>query len=152
MNRENIVDISKIEKLCKEYELEELRLNIAQDWSEDKSLSKTDHISGYSLEQIDYLKKNFSKNIKGKAPWTWSDCFWVKTGIYMTVEGNLKVCALNTDTESLGNIFKDSIDVILNTKRMNEIREGCNKDMPSKHCENCSYKELSPILEKLISQ
>ena len=41
----------------------------------------------------------------------------------MTVEGNLKVCALNTDTESLGNIFKDSIDVILNTKRMNEIRE-----------------------------
>ena len=51
------------------------------------------------MEQIDYLKKNYSKNIKGKAPWTWSDCFWVKTGIYMTVEGNLKVCALNTDTD-----------------------------------------------------
>ena len=150
VNRENIDDISKIEQLCKEYELEELRLNIAQDWSEDKSISKTDRISGYSLEQINYLKKNYSKNIKGKAPWTWSDCFWVKTGIYMTVEGNLKVCALNTDTESLGNIFKDPISKILNTKRMNEIREGCNKDAPSKHCENCSYKELSPILEKLI--
>ena len=75
MNTENIVDISKIGELCKEYNLEELRLNIAQDWSEDKSLSVTDHISGYSLKQIDYLKKNYSKNIKGKAPWTWSDCF-----------------------------------------------------------------------------
>ena len=151
MNRENIVDISKIEKLCKEYELEELRLNIAQDWSEDKSLSKTDHISGYSLEQIDYLKRISLKTLR-KSTLDLVDCFWVKTGIYMTVEGNLKVCALNTDTESLGNIFKDSIDVILNTKRMNEIQEGCGKDMPSKHCENCSYKELSPILEKLISQ
>ena len=70
----------------------------------------------------------------------------------MTVEGNLKVCALNTDTASLGNIFKDPIDKILNSEKMNEIRDGCNKDIPSKHCENCSYKELSPILEKLISQ
>ena len=68
----------------------------------------------------------------------------------MTVEGNIKVCALNTDTKSLGNIFKDPIHEILNTKRMNEIREGCKKDEPTKHCKNCSYKELSPILEKLI--
>ena len=127
MNTENIVDISKIGELCKEYNLEELRLNIAQDWSEDKSLSVTDHISGYSLKQIDYLKKNYSKNIKGKAPWTWSDCFWVKTGIYMTVEGNIKVCALNTDTKSLGNIFKDSIHEILNNKRMNEIAKDVKK-------------------------
>ena len=35
---------------------------------------------------------------------------------------------------------------------MNEIRIGCNTDIPSKHCENCSYKELSPILEKLIAK
>ena len=68
----------------------------------------------------------------------------------MTVEGNIKVCALNTDTKSLGNIFKDPINKIFNTERMNEIREGCKKDKPTKHCKNCSYKELSPILEKLI--
>tara|TARA_Y100000996_G_C22512679_1_gene639090 strand:- start:1 stop:921 length:921 start_codon:yes stop_codon:yes gene_type:complete len=152
VNRENIIDISKIDELCKEYNLEELRLNIAQDWSEEKSIENTNFISGYSNEQISYLKDNYSANIKGKAPWTWSDCFWVNTGIYMTVEGNLKVCALNTDTESLGNIFKEPVDKILNSKKMNEIREGCNKNIPSKHCENCSYKELSPILEKLISQ
>ena len=152
VNTQNINDIAKIEKLCKTYDLEELRLNIAQDWSEDKSITNTDTISGYSKEQIDFLKNNYSEKIKGKAPWTWSDCFWVNTGIYMTVEGNLKVCALNTDTESIGNIFNEPINKILNSKKMSEIRNGCNTNKPSKHCENCSYKELSPILEKLIAR
>jgi radical SAM protein with 4Fe4S-binding SPASM domain len=152
VNTENIDDISKVKKhICDEYDLEELRLNIAQDWSEDKSLSNSDFISGYSSKQINFLKENYSSNIKGKAPWIYSDCFWVNTGIYMTVEGNLKVCALNTDTESLGNIFKDPVEEILNSKKMNEIRDGCNNNSPAKHCNNCSYKELSPILEKLIS-
>ena len=152
VNKENINDISKIDQLCDTYKLEELRLNIAQDWSEEKSISNSKTISGYTHDQINYLKTNYSQNIKGKAPWTWSDCFWVNTGIYMTVEGNLKVCALNTDTESLGNIFDKPLDQILNSKKMNEIRIGCNTDIPSKHCENCSYKELSPILEKLIAK
>tara|TARA_B100000989_G_C19478588_1_gene444086 strand:+ start:275 stop:1195 length:921 start_codon:yes stop_codon:yes gene_type:complete len=152
VNTENINDIIKIDKLCKTYKLEELRLNIAQDWSEDKSITNSDKISGYSAEQINFLKSNYSENIKGKAPWTWSDCFWVNTGIYMTVDGNLKVCALNTDTESIGNIFNEPIKEILNSKKMNEIRSGCNKNIPSKHCENCSYKELSPLLEKLIAR
>lgn len=151
VNTQNINDISKIEELCNEYKLEELRLNIAQDWSEEKSISNSDKISGYTNEQLKYLKENYVKNIKGKAPWTWSDCFWVNTGIYMTVEGNLKVCALNTDTESLGNIFNDSIDKILNSKKMNDIRDGCLNDVPSEHCKNCSYKELSPVLEKLFA-
>lgn len=150
VNKENILDISKIDDLCKIYKLEELRLNIAQDWSENKNISHSNTISGYTSEQMEYLKENYSKNIKGKAPWTWSDCFWVNTGIYMTVEGNLKVCALNTDTESLGNIFEKSLYEILNSKKMNEIRNGCKNNIPSKHCQNCSYKELSPILEKLI--
>ena len=152
VNNENIIDISKIDELCKEYKLEELRLNIAQDWSEDNSISKYDKISGYTMDQINYLKKNYSQNIKGKAPWTWSDCFWVKTGIYMTVNGDLKVCALNTDTKSIGNIFNDTLDKSLNSLKMQEIRNGCSKNIPSKHCINCSYKELSPILEKLIPQ
>lgn len=150
VNNENIIDIPKIDELCKEYKLEELRLNIAQDWSEENSISKYDKISGYSIDQINYLKKNYSQNIKGKAPWTWSDCFWVKTGIYMTVNGDLKVCALNTDTDSIGNIFNDTLDKSLNSVKMQEIRDGCSKNIPSKHCANCSYKELSPILEKLI--
>ena len=152
VNKENVKDIVKIDNLCKEYNLEELRLNIAQDWSENKTLRKqADYLWGYSIEQIEYLKNNYSNNIKGKTPWTWSDCFWVKKGIYMTVEGNLKVCALNTDTKSLGNIFTHSPEEILNSNRMEEIRTGCNKDKPNSHCMNCSYKELSPLLEKLIT-
>ena len=38
VNKDNIQDIEKIEELCKNYQIEELRLNIAQNWSEDSSL------------------------------------------------------------------------------------------------------------------
>ena len=152
VNKENVNDINKIDDLCREYDLKELRLNIAQDWSEgDKLQQKEDYLWGYSDDQIKYLKQNYSKNIKGKSPWTWSDCFWVKRGIYMTVEGDLKVCALNTDTKPIGNIFKDEAVNILNSQRMIQIREGCKNNNPDTHCVNCSYKELSPLLEKLIT-
>lgn len=151
VNKQNIDDIKKVEELCKEYDLEELRLNIAQDWSENVKLKEKDnYLWGYSDEQVKYLKKNYSKNIKGKSPWTWSDCFWVKRGIYMTVQGDLKVCCMNTDTKSLGNVFNEEIKSILNSKKMNHIRDGCKNDKPTSHCFNCSYKELSPLLEKLI--
>ena len=69
VNKENVKDIVKIDNLCKEYNLEELRLNIAQDWSENKTLRKQeDYLWGYSIEQIEYLKNNYSNNIKGKHP------------------------------------------------------------------------------------
>ena len=58
VNKENINDISKIDQLCDTYKLEELRLNIAQDWSEEKSISNSKTISGYTHDQINYLKTN----------------------------------------------------------------------------------------------
>ena len=73
----------------------------------------------------------------------------------MTVEGNIKVCALNTDTKSLGNIFKDSIHEILNTKRMNEIREGCKKMnlqniVKIAHIKNCHlYWKINFIMKQI---
>ena len=152
VNQENINDLEKVNNLCKEYDLEELRVNIAQDWSEDNKLSNNNLTSGYSEEQINYLKTNFKKNVKGIAPWTWSDCFWIKDGLYMTVEGDVKVCAINTDTKSVGNIFKDDLGVIFNSPKYKNIEDGCKKNMPSEHCANCSYKELSPLLQKIINE
>ena len=32
----------------------------------------------------------------GKAIWDFDDCFWVDTGLYVTPEGNVKVCCMNT--------------------------------------------------------
>jgi radical SAM protein with 4Fe4S-binding SPASM domain len=150
VNKENIEDIKHVNSLCRKYNLDELRLNIAQNWSENKSLNDEKKISGYSEEQVKYIKDNFKSNVKGKAPWTWSDCFWVKRGLYMTVDGDLKVCAINTDTASIGNIFVDDINSVLNSTRMKKIRTGCHSNKPEQHCKNCSYKELSPLLQKIF--
>ena len=120
VNPDNIYDIQKIDRLRKDNKLGELRLNIAQDWSEDKSLP-----GGYNKEQILYLKTNWSNNIKGKSKWDYEDCFWVEEALYTTVEGNVKMCCMNTGAKP------------------------CKTNNPTSHCKNCSYKELVPILSEV---
>lgn len=144
VNPDNVDDIKIInEEIVKEYNLEELRLNIAQDWSEDKSLP-----GGYTVEQIEYLK-TWKENVRGNKDWEYHDCFWVQEGIYTTVEGNVKMCCLNTGANSLGNIFESSIEDIRETNEYKEIKHGCMTDNPTSHCKNCSYKELGPLLKQI---
>ena len=144
VNPQNIEDIEIInEVVVKKYDLEELRLNIAQDWSEDKNMP-----GGYTLEQIEYLK-SWGGNVKGKAEWDFSDCFWVNEGIYTTVEGHVKMCCMNTGAEPFGNLFETSIDEIRQNKDYQNVKTGCNTNNPTSHCKNCSYKELVPLLSKI---
>lgn len=144
VNPFNIDDIETInEVVVKKYDLEELRLNIAQDWSEDKNMP-----GGYTLEQIDYLK-SWGSNVKGKAEWDFSDCFWVNEGIYTTVEGNVKMCCMNTGAEPFGNIFETSIDEIRKNEDYQNVKRGCNTNNPTSHCKNCSYKEMVPLLSRI---
>ena len=128
-----------------------MRLNIAQNWSEDVSLKANNNTWGYSQKDLDYLRTNYQNNIKGKAPWTWSDCFWIDKGMYITAEGNVNVCAINTSPKPLGNIFNENIEEVLNNQRMSEISRACKNDNPTDHCRNCSYKELSPLLDQLLN-
>lgn len=146
VNPNNVADIPLIEQLAFSNDLGELRLNIAQDWSEDNTMP-----GGYTESQLNYLRSNYRHGIKGKSPWEWSDCFWVKNGVYTTVEGNVKVCCMNTSTKPLGNIFEQTIEEIHSSLEYDEIRLGCANNEPNKHCANCSYKELSPLLDKLIN-
>jgi sulfatase maturation enzyme AslB (radical SAM superfamily) len=144
VNPDNVQDIEKIDNLRIDNELEELRLNIAQDWSEDKSLP-----GGYTKEQIEYLNKNWSSNIKGKSEWDFEDCFWVEEGLYTTVEGNVKMCCMNTGAEPFGNVFETSVDEIRKSKDFQNVKNGCNTNNPTSHCKNCSYKELVPMLSEI---
>tara|TARA_E500000178_G_scaffold356648_1_gene436618 strand:+ start:9095 stop:10000 length:906 start_codon:yes stop_codon:yes gene_type:complete len=143
VNSQNVFDIEKIEELVKENRLTELRLNLAQNWNEDEQINME-----YSELMKSYLKK-YKKSIKGIAPWTWSDCWWPKNGLYVDVFGNVKVCIINTGTESVGNIFLESIDEIKNNKKLLEIANSCKENSPHEHCKNCSYKELSPLINEL---
>lgn len=144
VNPNNIDDIETInEVVVKKYNLEELRLNIAQDWSEDKSMP-----GGYTLEQVEYLK-SWGSNVKGKHEWDFKDCFWVNEGLYTTVEGDVKMCCMNTGARPFGNIFESDIDDIRNTADYKNVKLGCNSNNPTSHCANCSYKELVPLLTKI---
>lgn len=145
INPNNISDIQKVyDNIVLKYDLEELRLNFAQNWSENENM-----ILDYTEEQINYIKDNWKDNVKGKAVWDYSDCFWVKEGIYVTVNGGVHVCRLNTTAKSIGNIFKMSLEEIRQNKSLQEVKKGCETNNPTNHCKNCSYKELVPLLKKI---
>jgi len=102
--------------------------------------------SGYRPEDLDYLRDNWSKNIMGRSKWDFKDCFWVKNGLYSTVEGDVKMCCLNTDAKSFGNLFENTIDEIRMNESYQKVKQGCTLNKPTSHCKNCSYKELIPLL------
>ncbi len=145
VNPGNVDDIKLVdEHILKKYDLEELRLNIAQEWSEEKSIN-----SGYTDDQINYLKKNWINNIKGKSPWNYSDCFWPTKGINVTVDGRILMCPLNTGAASFGNILYQDVEEIRSSDKFLNVIKGCAQNNPNDHCKNCSYKELSPFLSNI---
>ena len=144
VNPQNVSDIQRVsDEIVDGYGLEELRLNIAQDWSEDKTMP-----GGYTNEQLQYLK-SWGDNVKGKSKWDYDDCYWVNEGLYTTVEGNVKMCCLNTAAEPFGNLFEESLDDIRSSEDFQNVKKGCNTNNPTSHCKNCSYKELVPMLENI---
>jgi len=149
VNAYNVYDIPKIDELRVNYDLGKLRLNIAQIWDEGKSIKDDVATSGYTQQQIDYLKENYRGQIMGRADWDYNDCFWVNNALYTTVEGNVKMCCLNTGARPFGNLFVNSIDEIRQMTDYQNVKRGCNTNNPTSHCKNCSYKELSPMLKYL---
>ena len=149
VNAYNINDIEKVDKLRTDNNLGVLRLNIAQIWDEDTKMSDDLATSGYTIEQLNYLRDTWGDNIMGKSKWDFEDCFWVKNGLYTTVEGHVKMCCLNTGAEPFGNLFENSIDEIRLTEEYQKVKRGCETNKPTEHCKNCSYKELVPILSHL---
>ena len=147
VNAYNVQDIEKIDDLRKENNLGQLRLNIAQIWDADTKMSDDIATSGYTEEDLNYLRENWNKQIMGKSKWDFEDCFWVNNGIYTTVEGHVKMCCMNTGAEPFGNLFENSIDEIRLMEDYQNVKKGCNTNNPTSHCKNCSYKELTPILE-----
>lgn len=143
----NYKDIEKIhDMVSKKYHyIEEVRLNIAQWWNENQEIQE-DYSNDFYRTVIKY-----KENVKGKAPWTYSDCFWPKTGFYMTVNGDVKICCLNTSTDPIGNIFESSLDDILQSPKLQKVADKCRIDSPGIHCRKCDYKRLSPILERIFN-
>ena len=120
-----------------------LRLNIAQWWSEGETVTIT-----FDSKIIKEVSRN-KDLVMGKSPWDFSDCFWTSRGFYMNVNGDVKICCLNTNTTPIGNVFKDNIDDILNSKKRVAIQNANEKNQPLDHCKACDYKSLSPVISKI---
>lgn len=144
---ENYKDLEKLHRLVEEkYDfVGEIRINIAQWWGQELQLQDE-----YTNEFFDVLGK-YKTNVKGKSPWTFSNCFWPSEGIFVGANGDVKMCLLNTSAKPYANIFTMSMDEILNAPQRLLVAEECRTDKPGIHCLNCDYKRLSPILGRIFA-
>ncbi|TCD57604.1 hypothetical protein CWE17_07105 [Synechococcus sp. BS56D] len=121
-----------------------IRINIAQWWTEGEEISLS-----YDDDFINKLLP-YREYIRGKKDWDFKDCFWPRNGIYMTVSGDLKVCCMNTSAQSIGNIFKQTLESIYQSNAFSELLNQISANSQSiKHCKGCSYKSLVPVLQQL---
>lgn len=147
-NPGNVHDIERVHALCAQYNLKDIRINIVQNWDETSDVEST--VGSFTDEQIEYLK-TWQYAIKGRKDWDYSDCFWVQRGAYITVEGNMKVCCMNTSAKTISNVFfVKNIKDHFESQAFQDIKSGCETNNPTDHCKSCSYKELTPVLQKLI--
>jgi len=142
---ENVDDIERVMTLSSQFGLDEIRLNLVQNWTETEYNTE---LAKFTDDQIKYIA-TFKQYLKGKTPWDFNDCFWVHSGCMISANGDVRVCCMNTSTKPIGNVFSTPLDQLYLTDRFQTIQTGCNTNSPSEHCKTCSYKELSPYLAKI---
>ena len=144
---DTIDSLDEVATLAKKYSvIDDIRINVAQWWGEEAEILLAD------TKRIISKLRNYSDKVKGKAPWDFEDCWWPREGIYMTVNGDLKICCMNTSTESIGNIFHDDFNALRTRGKLFDTMVSLqNNDQEIDHCKNCSYKTLSPVLSEILA-
>ncbi len=74
-------------------------------------------------------------------------CNALKTHVAILVDGTVVPCCLDSEGEiSLGNIFKDSLDNIINSKRYKDIEKGfkSNKSV-AELCKSCNFRNRNSV-------
>lgn len=140
----NFKDIPGVIELIKKYNLAKIRINIAQNWNEDVLCE-----IGNDKEMINFLK-DYKEDVIGEADWEFKNCFWASKRLYIDVFGNVRVCCLNTSGRSFGNIFKESLKDIRESKEFKEIDDAIKSNIAPDYCKTCDYKRLSPILKEIF--
>ena len=126
-----------------------------------KSTEIVDKIKDFynlSTETVERIKKE--KNIKIKSTiyvdkdneFEWPTinshkscgyCYALKTHIAILVDGTVIPCCLDSNgVIKLGNIHKDNLDKIINSKKYRELQESFQKRKPTELlCQSCNFKE-----------
>lgn len=96
------------------------------------------------------IKDNFYISVQNE--WEWPDinsnaesngyCHALKDHIAILVDGSVVPCCLDNNGDiTLGNIFKDTFDSIINSQRVNNMIEGFkNRICTEELCKKCTYK------------
>ena len=141
----NYKELPKIYEMKSEYGLAGVRINLAQDWNEDKK-----NENDFPKEMLDYLRQ-YKVDIKGSSPWKYDQCFWPNSGAVLDVYGNLRQCIINTSQNPLMNIHEESIaDFYNKSKHYTKTREALECNNPTKECVNCDYHNLTPHLNEIF--
>lgn len=69
-------------------------------------------------------------------------CYALKDQLAILVDGTVVPCCLDGEgIMKLGNVYEDSMENILNSKKFQEMRNGfCNRKVTEELCKHCSFK------------
>ena len=131
-------------------------------WNQTKSSNKEileylEKVYGMQLVNEPYKKDKKLKNnvfLSIKVPFEWPDinkekesekgtCYGLKAQIAILVDGTVVPCCVDNNGDiPLGNIFKEPLDSILNSKRAQDILQGFKDNKcVEKLCKKCEYRE-----------
>lgn len=131
--------------LKEEYGLASVRINLAQNWSEDQLNDRNFH------PQMRAFLKDYAKDIKGVSTWNYRDCFWPYAGIIVDVEGNVRQCVINTSQDPIANLHTSNIKEVYNESEYYlRLRNKLDNNQAAKSCVNCDYNVLTAPLKDIL--
>ena len=133
----------------KDNELDEKATNIVN------KISGYYHLSAETVEKIkseNNVKINSTIYVDKDNEFEWPEennyisdgyCFALKTQIAILVDGTVVPCCLDSDGKiNLGNIYKEDLDAIINSKRYQSLKKSFQDRHPcEKLCMSCKFKE-----------
>ena len=145
VSEKNYLQLPKIYSLKNQFKLGGVRINLVQNWEEEKLNNNQ-----FSREMITFLK-DYVLDLKGASPWDFHDCFWPFNGMIIDVEGNVRQCILNTTQKPIGNAFITPLKKIYNEHPyFLQLRNSLCKNTATAPCTNCDYKNLTGTLSELF--
>jgi radical SAM protein with 4Fe4S-binding SPASM domain len=142
---DNYKCLPEIYELQKKYNINSVRINLAQNWNEDESGA-----CDFNSKLIEYLKP-YKRDVKGVPGWKYSECFWPYEGLIVDVFGDVRQCIINTSQKPLMNIYKDNIERIFNeSDHYKDTRKMLNSCTPTENCKNCDYNSLGKVLKEIL--
>lgn len=140
LDKENL---TKSNRERNHYVLEQLKSAFDIDFSIEEGLGRK---NGIKLTERIYLNRDYEfdwPSMEASYIGDKGHCYGLKTQLAILVDGTVVPCCLDEDgTINLGNIFKENLSSILNSKRSVDIKEGFSRcNIVEELCKRCGYRE-----------